>query len=109
MVEEAYDLNVPLRTMQGATEAFSLFDVSVDHVMIDTVKPAEDGSGDLILRLYEAKKADTTCRLTPMIPWVRAEETDMLENTVCTLEGTESVELHFKPFEVKTLRLSWRE
>ena len=109
VVEEAYDLNVPLRTMQGATEAFSLFDVSVDHVMIDTVKPAEDGSGDLILRLYEAKKADTTCRLTPMIPWVRAEETDMLENTVCTLEGTESVELHFKPFEVKTLRLSWRE
>ncbi|MBR4458252.1 MAG: alpha-mannosidase [Clostridia bacterium] len=104
VVREAYDLNVPLQTVPGTSPTFSAFSVDAPNVFIDTVKPAEDGSGDIILRLYESKRADTFCRLTVGIPCARACLCDMLENELKSLEPDNPV-LHFRPFEVKTVRL----
>ena len=106
VVREAYDLNVPLQTAPGALAAFSAFRVDADNVFIDTVKPAEDGSGDIILRLYEAKRADTACRLTVDLPAAAAYTCDMLENITgeLPLEDGQAA-LRFHTFEVKTLRL----
>ena len=104
MVREAYDLNIPLQTVAGACPTFSAFSVDAPNVFIDTVKPAEDGSGDIILRLYESKRADTFCRLTVGIPCAGACLCDMLENELKSLEPENPV-LHFRPFEVKTVRL----
>ena len=106
VVAEAYDLNVQAVVAEGTCPSFSAFQVSAPNVFIDTVKPAEDGSGDLILRLYEAKKADTNCVLHLNIPAGQAVLCDMLENTLQELEaGADGLSLHFHPFEVKTLRL----
>ena len=107
VVDEAYDLNVPPVAAAGACDPFSAFSLSAPNVYIDTVKPAEDGSGDLILRLYEAKNADTACQLSLNLPCTKAWATDLLENKkeelpICN--GT--VSLHFHNFEVKTLRIS---
>ena len=75
-------------------------------MLIDTVKPAEDGSGDLILRLYEAKRADTDCRLTLGIAAKKVFACDMLENVLAELPAEDGgVKLHFGTFEVKTLRV----
>lgn len=106
VVREAYDLNVPLQTAPGRCPGFSAFRVDAPNVFIDTVKPAEDGSGDIILRLYEAKKADTDCRLTLGIPAEAVTLCDMLENELegAALQGRE-IALHFRTFEVKTLRI----
>jgi len=107
VVEEAYDLNVPLQTAPGTLEGFSAFFVDKRNVFIDTVKPAEDGSGDVIVRLYESKKADTDCTLGIRIPCGRVWACDMLENRLEELEVQEGcVRLHFHIFEVKTLRIS---
>jgi alpha-mannosidase len=107
LVREAYDLNVPLMTVSGGAGERSLFAVDVPNVVIDTVKPAEDGSGDIIVRLYEAKRAATVCALRTSLPIAVARLTDMLE---C---GDERLEVHdgaislpFRAFEVKTVRLT---
>ena len=106
VTREAYDLNVPMVTAAGSCPAFSAFGVDAPNVFIDTVKPAEDGSGDLILRLYEAKRADTDCRLRIGVPVRRAYLCSMLEENQEELPVQNGcAELHFRTFEVKTIRI----
>lgn len=106
VVEEAYDLNVPLQVVAGACPSFSAMVLDEPNVFIDTVKPAEDGSGDVIVRLYEAKKADTFCALGVNIPAKKVWACDMLENKLEELPMEEGcVKLRFGAFEVKTLRI----
>ena len=98
---------------RGITNRFSLAEVDCGHVMIDTVKPAEDGSGDLIFRLYECKKAMDGAVLKVHLPMERAWICDMLENELEELEvsqeeGCGSVKLEFRAFEIKTVRVSLR-
>ena len=110
VVREAYDLNVPIQTAAGSCGTFSAFETDAENIFIDTVKEAEDGSGDLVLRLYEAKRADTICRLKVRIPMKSVSLCDMLENETEQLipeEGAE-IPLHFHTFEVKTLRIRTR-
>ncbi len=106
VVEEAYDLNVPVLSVAGQAEDFSAFYVDEPNVFIDTVKLAEDRSGDLILRLYESKKADTTCNLAINFPVKEVSLCNMLEETRETLKVKEgTVQLRFNTFEVKTIRI----
>ena len=102
LIKEAYDLNVPALTYPGAAEEYSALQVSGDSVFLDTVKPAEDGSGDIVLRLYEAAGARANAALTVDLPFAAAEETDMLEEKG---QPTDLSRLTFRPFEIKTIRL----
>ena len=73
------------------------------------MKPAEDGSGDVVLRLYEAKHGDTTAVLTVHLPVAEAWLCDLLENPTEPLAVTGAeMRLHLRPFEVKTVRLKVR-
>lgn len=106
VVQEAYALNNPLFVAQGAQDSFSAFILDEDNIFIDTLKPAEDQSGDLILRLYEAKNADSNCVLGINLPVSRVFACDMLENPLEEIQLEEAcANLHFHTFEVKTLRL----
>ncbi len=109
VVHEAADLNVPVTVAEGAAaEATrSLFTLNAPNIFLDTVKPAEDGSGDVVLRLFEAKRTATRCTLTTTLPFARASQTNMLEEHQADLpfEGGR-LALDFRPFEVKTVRLS---
>jgi alpha-mannosidase len=106
LVREAYDLNVPVVTAAGAAGETSLFSVDALNVIVEAVKPAEDGSGDVIVRLYESKRAATRCTLSTSLPVTGAVQTDMLENQQRSLQcdGGEMM-LEFRPFEIKTVRL----
>ena len=107
VVRQAYDLNAPVMTAPGAAGAGSLLTVDAPNVVIETVKPAEDRSGDVIVRLYEAKHTATACTLGLGFPVKSAAATTMLETDARRLavrNGT--VPLTFRPFEIKTLRLS---
>jgi alpha-mannosidase len=106
LVREAYELNVEPLVVPGGAGEGSLFQLDAPNVVIETVKPAEDGSGDIVVRLYEAKRAATRCTLRTSLPVARALETNMLE------EGGEPlpfrgglVALDLRPFEIKTVRL----
>jgi alpha-mannosidase len=107
LVREGYELNAPVRTAAGHAETASLFSLDAPNVIIDTVKPAEDGSGDLIVRLYEAMRVSTECTLSTALPASRAVQTDLLEEGGEALPVQDgAVGLTFRPFELKTVRLS---
>jgi alpha-mannosidase len=110
LVQQAYQLNIPLRMVEGYAESQSLFRIDQPNVILETVKPAEDStSGDIILRLYESMGNKTQTRLTSSLPITRVFQTDMLENINEECHWTEKgLELVFRPFEIKTLRLVMR-
>ena len=106
VVREAYALNVPMQVTAGTVDGFSAFSVDAPNVFIDTVKPAEDGSGDIILRLYEAKRADTVCELSVNIPARRVWNCDLMENRLEELPLEDGrVKLGFHTFQLRTLRI----
>jgi len=106
VVREGYELNIPPTVADGTAGRKSLFCVDANNVIIDTVKPAEDGSGDVIVRLYEAMRTTTRCRLSTTLSCSSAIETDMLENELTPLDLADGgICLKFRPFEVKTVRL----
>ncbi len=106
LVREGYDLNVPVLTVPGAAGERSLFTVDAPNVVIETVKPAEDGSQDIIVRLYESKRTATRCTLTTTLPVEYAAQTDMLEAEQAPLPCADGrIVLDLRAFEIKTVRL----
>jgi alpha-mannosidase len=70
------------------------------------MKPAEDGSGDVVLRLYESKRNRVACKVTCHLPVTSAWVTDMREQQAKPLKVAKSgMALTFRPFEIKTIRL----
>ena len=80
-------------------------------VLIDWVKPAFDGSGDLVLRLYESLNAFETVRLTSPLPARAVYGCNALEAPLPdgsdlrspAPEGT-ALEVSLRPFEFRTIR-----
>ncbi len=106
VVQQGYELNVPVTVAEGSAPTTSLFRLDAPNVIIETVKAAEDGSGDLILRLYESVNTATGTTLTLNLPFTQVSLCDMLENIRDTLPCTGGrVELRFRGFEIKTLRI----
>lgn len=64
----------------------SFAQITNDNIILSAMKLAEDGSNDIIVRLYETAKRHTTTRLT--IPSLDLD-----------------IELNFTPCEIKTLRV----
>ena len=109
VVKPAYELNFPALAFAGVAaceECSSLLSVDADNIIIETVKPAEDGNG-FIVRVYEAEGTYTLCDLK-FTPEARAVfKTDMLEYDNEPLEAQNNIlPLSFKPFEIKTLRFT---
>ena len=108
VVKEAYTVGIKPTVVAGGALDASYLSMDNDNIIIDTVKMAEDGSGDIIVRLYESKKAAGRTKLhTAFTKDFTAYSCDMLENReeeLCTENG--AVDLSFKAFEIKTVRLS---
>ncbi len=105
VVRQGLSLNVPSAVLPGVRDSFSAFNVDQENIIIDTVKPAEDGNG-LILRAYEAKQAACTGKIRINIPVNKAFSCDMLENIQEEIPVKDSeLSLSFRGFEIKTIRL----
>ena len=106
LVQEGYDLNMPVATAAGAAEPASLMGVEGHGVLIETVKAAEDGSGDLIVRLYDALGQTARPVLTTSLAVTSAQLTDMLERPQSDLSVADGrIPLAIRPFQVHTVRL----
>jgi len=106
VVQQAYELNCPPWVLPGKAGKRSLFNLDAPTVILETVKPAEDGSMDIILRLYEAMRCATHCSLTTSLPIQSAFQTNLEENNPAELTIQDGcIGLDFRPFEIKTLRL----
>ena len=106
VVREGYDLNVPVLTVAGAAKTVSLLSVDAPNIVVEAVKPAEDGSGDVVVRLYESKRMATRATLTTSLKVRSASEATMLEKPQSPLavKGGKMA-LEFRPFEIKTVRM----
>ena len=108
VVKQAYEVNIKPTVVSGGKLDVSYLQIDNDNIIIDTVKMAEDGSGDIIVRLYESKKAAVSTKLhVAFAENFKAYECDMLENVKGELPVAEdAVDLTFRAFEIKTVRLS---
>lgn len=106
VVRQGYELNVPLQISQGSAD-FSALSIDKTNVLLDTMKPAEDGSGDIILRLYEAQKAAVTAQIKCCLKGGRAYLCDMLENIIEEIPVEDGgITLDFGVFEIRTVRIA---
>lgn len=111
VVRRGYELNVPViaRAVDPSPGQLgpygSLMSVSVENILLDTVKKAEDDGG-IIVRMYEAHQCRSACTFTTSLPIQSAVETDLMEREERALEIRDGkIELHFHPFEIKTIKL----
>lgn len=109
VVRRAYELNAPLRavplTSAPGPGRVSFLSTDNDHIVVETVKVAEDGDG-LIVRLYEAhnQRGHATIRFERAVR--SAEETDLLERPTGQVEADGNmISFEVRPFEVKTFRV----
>ncbi|GAA1878630.1 alpha-mannosidase [Lapillicoccus jejuensis] len=112
-VVEGHRLGLPRRVVRGSGPVDPVVTVApvagAGDAVVDAVKLADDGSGDLVVRLYEALGARTTVRVdAPGVPggW---QAVDLLERPLTpdrpvALEADGTLVL--RPFELATLRRS---
>ncbi|WP_433545164.1 alpha-mannosidase [Streptomyces sp. CA-294286] len=112
-VREGHWINLPERTVTGAsgTPVEPLFSVDDDRIVVEAVKLAEDGGGDVVVRLYEAAGGRAVGTLTVGFPAASVTETDLLERPLADspsyeLSAAGGVQLTLRPFQILTLRVA---
>ncbi len=105
VVADGYRLNNPLRIAEGLTFP-SVVATDDPGVVIETVKPAEDGDG-VVVRLYESLGRATTTALRVGIPHGRATLTDLLERELGPADAPplDLGRIELGPFEIVTVHL----
>ncbi|GAA5016049.1 glycoside hydrolase family 38 C-terminal domain-containing protein [Terrabacter aeriphilus] len=116
-VREGYRINLPLREVRGGAVPAPLVRVEgSDAVVVEAVKLAEDRSGDVVVRLYEAHGGRARARLVPGFAVAEVVETDLLERPLAepaalvdggSADDTDAAgaTLSLRPFQIVTLRL----
>ncbi|MEO8529173.1 MAG: glycoside hydrolase family 38 C-terminal domain-containing protein [Pseudolysinimonas sp.] len=100
VIRDGYRMNNPLLVRPGVSFD-SIATASDPAVIIETIKPAEDGEG-AVIRMYESLGVATTSSLRTNLPHATVTETDLLERPTADADLNE---LQFGPFEIKTLLL----
>ncbi|WP_329203284.1 alpha-mannosidase [Streptomyces sp. NBC_01435] len=115
-VREGYAFNQPERSLLGSAGVEPLVTADSETVVIEVVKLADDRSGDIVVRLYEAYGGRTRTVLTAGFPLASAVETDLLERELDPRGTTDAlradgrrVHLALRPFQIRTLRLRPRK
>ena len=121
VIPDGYFLNFPVLHVlnvgsaggpDGWLENRSLFSVDAAHVVLETVKHAEQDEA-VVLRLYEAFGGRGEVGLRTPLAVRRADEVDLMEDKLGALpvkkdEQGSIVPFDIKPYEIKTLKL-WIE
>ena len=114
-VRRGYELNYKLRTVQVQNHTgelpplHSFVKIDSDHVVLTAMKWAEDSEA-LVLRLYEwsGKESEVTIHLPSAAQ--RAWETNLIERPSGEIAvSKESISIHIKPYEIKTLSVQFAE
>ena len=106
-VEEGYRTNLAPRVVKGAHGVEPLFTVSNPALVVEAVKLAEDGSGDVIVRLYESLGERSAGLVTAAFGANGVHTVDLLERPAAAPGVTlhrDWAELKLRPFQLVTLR-----
>ena len=108
VVRQAKEFSNPLLTFPDriARMVSALVTSSHANIIIDTIKKAED-SDEVTLRVYEAHGEQRETALEFGSAVLKASECNLLENVLTPLKSQRTkLKLKFKPFEVKTIKVS---
>jgi alpha-mannosidase len=117
VIAEAAFLNQPVIAVRGAGgegqvgPTLGAAASSNPAVVLTALKLAEDGSGDIIVRAYEARGGRATTRITAAFTTSTVTPCDLLENALeeeahaARLDGDDIV-AELRPFQIVTLRLA---
>ena len=107
----AYYLNYPMTVVKATgksssiPESFSALAVNSDHVICETIKEEENGTGTVI-RLYEHKNIRDRIELSLGLSVKEAYLCDLMENELCSLPvNCGKIHLDIKGFEILTVKL----
>ncbi|MSO58953.1 MAG: alpha-mannosidase [Ilumatobacteraceae bacterium] len=108
---QAHRLTDPVYTLQGETRVGACIEHDLRGVVVEAVKYAHDGSGDIIVRIWESSGDRVSGKLqTPMATGgktnaMTAHESNILEDTLAPISVNDgSIVLTMRPFEIRTLR-----
>lgn len=108
-VEEGYRTNLKPRHITGGRPVEPLLSVTNPAIVVEAVKLAEDGTGDVIVRLYESLGERSTGLLRANFECSDVVATDLLERPTetpgVTVEKGSDAKLVLRPFQLVTLRL----
>jgi len=115
-VQSAYELNCPLLAVAtepakgSLPESASFVVTDSDHVVIDTIKKAED-SDDIIVRLYEAYGQRGNVNLTFISQPLKVSECNLMEeecsNQALSKTDKKGISLYIKPYEIRTFKVKF--
>lgn len=106
VIHQAYELNAPVTGLSGGCARDSYIKISDENVIVETLKQAQDGSNDIILRIYESKHASGNISIRLPEDICAVYVANMLEEEEEPIEiKNHSIEIYIKGFEIKTLRL----
>lgn len=104
-IEAANQLNLPAQIVAGAfADTRSIVKVSNANVQIDVVKKAED-EDCLVVRMHECRGGRCSATLSSEYPVKKMVLCNLLEHDLDEAVDGASVELVFKPFEIKTYKM----
>lgn len=101
---EGIALNSPATRVHGGREVEPLVSVEGEGIVVSGVKLADDGSGDVIVRLYEALGRRTTGSISAGFEHREIREVSLIEDAID--DARIGGELRLRPFEVRTLRIA---
>ena len=107
VIKPAYMLNYRPIIVEGDYRLPDLLHVDGGSVILETIKPCEDTQKAFIVRLYEAEGSYSNTVLKLSLNATKIEETNMLEEPQAELPLGGELPLTFKPFEIKTLKISY--
>ncbi|MBT2475184.1 alpha-mannosidase [Microbacterium sp. ISL-103] len=101
---EGIRLNTVPTLVRGAHEVAPLVSVQGEGIVISGVKLADDGSGDVIVRLYEALGRRAVGAVDVGFEHREIREVSLIEDALD--DARVGGELRLRPFEVRTLRIT---
>lgn len=100
---EGIRLNAPATLVRGAREVEPLVEVAGEGIVVSGVKLAADGSGDVIVRVYEALGRRVDGELSVGFEHREVREVSLIEDELAS--SRRGTALALRPFEVRTIRI----
>ena len=107
VIRPAYELNVPAAVTAGEYSAQKLMSIDADNIFVEAVKPCEDAQRAFIVRMYEAEGTFTNAKVSFFDGAKSVKITNMLEEEQGEVENIAPAKLQFRPFEIKTLKVTY--
>ncbi|MDR9749247.1 alpha-mannosidase [Paenibacillus taichungensis] len=111
VVRRAMELNHPVRVVASERHSGTLpaehswVHFHSEHVILDTIKASEDGTGT-VLRFYESSGGRETVQVQWADARIQTSVVNLLEDEIMPLACHEGkFELTFKPYEIQTVKL----